>query len=306
MERVQPLFRCRPKSRVGILSVILSSYPFFMSKLFNPDYLLSLCKKYGLTPSKQYGQNYLLDSEVIAAMIDAAKICPDDLVVEVGPGFGVLTLPLVDVAKEVVSYEIEKKLAPYWEKLQKDRPNLTVNWGNALKTFVPPTKPYKVAANLPYQITSAVIRLFLEASLTPQVIVCMVQKEVAERICAKPGDMSLLAISVQYFGTPTLVRVVPRSSFWPSPAVDSAIISVKPHAVDRTNEKWFFDVVKAGFAQRRKFLIKNLLPLVGKKNKPEVELLFQKIGLTPEARAQELSMDQWQELVKGLSTYAQS
>ncbi len=277
-----------------------------MEKLYNPDYLLSLCKKYGLTPSKQYGQNYLLDSEVIASMLEAAKIGSDDLVVEVGPGFGVLTLPLVETAKQVISYEIEKKLAPYWGNLQNNHPNLTVEWGNALKTFVPPSGPYKVVANLPYQITSAVIRLFLEAKQTPEVIVTMVQKEVAERICAKPGDMSLLAISVQYFGTPTLVRVVSRSLFWPSPAVDSAVISITPHAVDRTNEKWFFDVVKAGFAQRRKFLIKNLLPLAGKKNKPEVELLFKKIGLTLEARAQELSMDQWKELVSGLSTYAQS
>lgn len=277
-----------------------------MEKLFNPDYLLSLCKKFGLTPSKQYGQNYLLDGEVIQAMIDVAAIGPKDTVVEVGPGFGVLTLPLVETAKQVISYEIEKKLEPYWTNYQNQHKNLTVNWGNALKTFIPPAEPYKVAANLPYQITSAVIRLFLEAERTPTVIVCMVQKEVAERICAKPGDMSLLAISVQYFGTPKLVQIVPRTAFWPSPAVDSAVISITPTPVDRTNEKWFFNVVKAGFAQRRKFLVKNLLPLIDKKNKPALLVLLQKIGLTPEARAQELSMEQWKELVSGLSTYAQS
>src|SRR6266403_3193049 len=148
-----------------------------MEKLFNPDYLLSLCKKYGLTPSKQYGQNYLLDKEVIQAMVEAGGITSKDTVVEVGPGFGVLTFALTEVAKEVVSYEIEKKLEPYWDSMQQAHPNLTVNWGNALKTFVPPAGPYKVAANLPYQITSAVIRLFLEAKHTPATIVCMVQKE---------------------------------------------------------------------------------------------------------------------------------
>ncbi|MFH2018754.1 MAG: rRNA adenine dimethyltransferase family protein, partial [bacterium] len=214
-------------------------------KLFNPDYLYHLCQKYKLSPSKKYGQNFLIDPEPIAKMIEAAEIKKKDTVVEIGPGFGVLTFALVEKAGKVVAFEIEKKLKPYWDtachhldtachpeakttcpdSVRKDLPRLEIVWGNVLKEFSadvivkserrlpafggkqsnPQQRDcrvaallamtrYKVIANLPYQITSNVIRIFLEAKNPPELMVLMVQKEVAERICAKPGQMSLLSV----------------------------------------------------------------------------------------------------------------
>ncbi|HLD60609.1 MAG TPA: rRNA adenine dimethyltransferase family protein [Patescibacteria group bacterium] len=181
------------------------------------------------------------------------------------------------------------------------------------------TQKYKVVSNLPYQITSPVIRLFLEAEKQPTFMVLMVQKEVAERICAKPGDMSLLSVAVQYYADPEIITVVPRTSFWPVPGVDSAVVKITIHdlptgqagtrtiaaaagsrltAVTIQNEKEFFHLVKAGFANRRKFLSKNLEPIVGKKNKHLLTEAFAQIGLSPQVRAQELFIEQWEKLVR--------
>ena len=280
-----------------------------MASLFNPDYLLSLCKKYNLTPSKQYGQNYLIDEAVIEKIITAAEIHDNDAVVEVGPGFGALTLTLAAKAKQVISFEIEKKLLPYWEEKQKHFPNIQIEWGNVLYQFASTalTLPsgYKVVANLPYQITSPVIRLFLETEKTPAEMIFMVQKEVAERLAAKPGDMSLLAVSAQYYASVQMVTIVPRTAFWPSPAVDSAVIKIISKHEPRNNEfeRIFFSFVRAGFANRRKLLFKNLLPVVGKKNKVEFEKVFNELKLLPTARAQELSIEQWKELAKKCSFF---
>lgn len=284
-----------------------------MSKLYNPDYLQSLCQKYNLAPSKKYGQNYLLDEIAIETIVAAADLNVADTIIEVGPGFGVLTLALVASGARIVSYEIEKKLAPYWEatlkKIQAADPkatNLEIVWGNVLRSFTPPTGAYKVVANVPFQITSALIRLFLEAEHRPERLVLMIQKEVAERICAAPGQMSLLALSVQYYATSALVASVPRTAFWPVPAVDSAIIAITPHVpVFETPAKteFFFSLVKAGFAQRRKLLSKNLLPLVGKKHAADLKQIFTDLGLAPTVRAQELSLETWAALADRLSTY---
>ena len=273
-----------------------------MASLTNPDYLLSLCKKFGLTPSKKYGQNYLLDPEVITTLLEAGEVTKNDTIVEVGSGFGVLTLPLAERAGKVISFEIEKKLAPYWQELIKKRTvnNLEIRWGNVLRSFdaLQISSSYKVLANLPYQITSAVIRLFLEAPSKPEVIVCMVQKEVAERICAKPGNLSVLALSVQYYAIPKLVAVVPRSSFWPSPAVDSAVICLRPHR-EKPNDVFtalFFRLIKRGFAQKRKLLFKNLLPYAPKQRAKELAECLAEVGISPTARAQEVSLEHWKKL----------
>ncbi|OGH69126.1 MAG: ribosomal RNA small subunit methyltransferase A [Candidatus Magasanikbacteria bacterium RIFCSPHIGHO2_01_FULL_47_8] len=283
-----------------------------MPDLYNPDYLKHLCQKYGLSPSKQYGQNYLLDAAVIEEMLVAAELATDDAVVEVGPGFGILTLALAPKVKKVMAFEIEKKLEPYWEGLAKQYKNLEIIWGNILKKFpisniseIPLAtgqypNGYKVVANLPYQITSPVIRLFLENEFPPTLMVTMVQKEVGERMCAKPGQMSVLAVATQYFAVPEIVRVVPRALFWPEPKVDSVVIKLRIKSQELRSkefEKKFFDIVRAGFANRRKLLIKNLTPIVGKKNRPELEKIFTNLGLTGNSRAQELSMEQWKELV---------
>ncbi len=254
-------------------------------------------------------------------MLEAAEIRPDDVIVEVGPGFGVLTLALAEKVNKVLSFEIEKKLELYWNEIIENRKlrNLEIVWGNVLKfpNFQFPISNYKVIANLPYQITSNVIRKFLEAEHKPELMVLMVQKEVAERICAKPGDMSVLAISVQCYADPEIVMHVPKSYFWPVPGVDSAIIKLRlktsvchserseeslsqspngqrsfvntqdDKCVDQT---FFFKIVKAGFASRRKMLIKNLGALTDKKKLP---IIFHELGINEKARAQELSVEQW-------------
>lgn len=269
-----------------------------MHSLFNPDYLESLSSKYSLNPSKKYGQNYLIDESVIENIISVSELQKKDTVVEVGPGFGVLTLPLVEKAGEVISFEIEKKLQPYWEEKLKQHKNLKFVWGNVLYELpkIELASGYKVVANLPYQITSAVIRLFLETNPGPEVMVLMVQKEVAERICAKAGDMSLLSVAVQVYADAKMEFVVPRTCFWPSPEVDSAVITLKKKAAQTIDED-FFKVVRAGFAARRKLLVKNLESVIGKRNKERLKSIFSEMHLLPTVRAQELSVEKWKELV---------
>ncbi|OGH91290.1 MAG: ribosomal RNA small subunit methyltransferase A [Candidatus Magasanikbacteria bacterium RIFOXYD2_FULL_39_9] len=296
-------------------------------KLFNEDYLKHLCQKYSLTPSKKYGQNYLVNPEPIEKMVNAAEIKKDDVVVEVGPGFGVLTLALAEKAKKVISFEIEKKLTTYWKNItghpersegsllanerdssaepQNDKyKNIEIVWGNILYEFKGDglkAGEYKVVANLPYQITSHVIRKFLEMENNPDMLVLMVQKEVAERICAQAGDMSVLAVSVQYYGKPEIVTFVPRSSFWPMPAVDSAVIKIKinkDNAGAKNNSESFFKLVKAGFSSRRKMLIKNLSAVA---DRQALRNLFKELGIDEKVRAQELSVEQWKEIVAKLS-----
>ncbi len=246
-------------------------------------------------------------------MLEAAEIKPDDVVVEVGPGFGVLTLALAEKVNKILAFEIEKKLEPYWNEIIENRKikNLEIVWGNVLNTppFIPPLKGegrgvgFKVVANLPYQITSNVIRKFLEAENKPELMVLMVQKEVAERICAKPGDMSVLAISVQCYAEPEIVMQVPKSYFWPVPAVDSAIIKIRIKndelRIKNDNEQ-FFKIVKAGFANRRKMLIKNLSSYGGSpagRDKKNLKIIFRELGISEKVRAQELSVEQWRSLV---------
>ncbi|TAN33552.1 ribosomal RNA small subunit methyltransferase A [Patescibacteria group bacterium] len=331
-----------------------------MSILFATSHLKYLCSKYRLTPSKRYGQNFLLREEPIEKMLAAAEISKKDTVVEIGPGFGALTFALAERAGKVIAYEIEKKLQPYWEEQVKKHKNVEIAWGNVLKNreLGMGNKEYKVVANLPYQITSNVLRKFLsrgerdpavagEAD-SPSVMVLMVQKEVAERICAGPGDMSLLAVSVQYYAEPEIIMKVPKTFFWPEPKVDSAVIKLSLRGMeqhrwlhsstvaagdrdygavmsagtlapqpplgdygasddsDDDNEQWFFKVVKAGFAQKRKLLIKNLQPLLdspvlsrGNDNegaKEKLEKIFTEMGIGPNIRAQELSVEQWKQL----------
>lgn len=272
-------------------------------KLFNEDYLKHLCQKYGLTPSKKYGQNYLINPEPIEKMVAAAEIKKDDVVVEVGPGFGVLTLALAEKAKKVLSFEIEKKLEPYWQEQVDQQKNIEIVWGNILYEFKDDglkAGEYKVVANLPYQITSHIIRKFLEMENSPEMLVLMVQKEVAERICAEAGDMSVLAVSVQYYGKPEIVTFVPRSSFWPMPAVDSAVIKIKinkNNTAAKNDSESFFKIVKAGFSSRRKMLIKNLSAVADKK---VLRSIFQELGIDEKVRAQELSVEQWVKITSKL------
>ncbi|MDD2656549.1 MAG: 16S rRNA (adenine(1518)-N(6)/adenine(1519)-N(6))-dimethyltransferase RsmA [Patescibacteria group bacterium] len=270
--------------------------------VYKPSYLIELCKKYNLSPSKKYGQNYLMTKIYIDKMLEAGEINKDDLVVEVGPGFGVLTFALAEKAGKIVSFEIEQKLREYWEDNALE--NLEIIWGNALEKFSSlqsQYKKYKVVANLPYQITSAILRMFLELENKPESMVIMVQKEVAQRITAKKGDMSVLAISVQYYGQPKVVAKVTKGNFWPSPKVDSAVLlinNIKSPNNDFSDER-FFEVVKAGFAQKRKQLWRNLSQGL-KLDAEKVKVILVEVCGNEKIRAEELGVAEWVEVVKSL------
>ncbi len=265
-----------------------------------PHMIKDLCARYDLTPSKAYGQNYLVSDAPILAMLKAAQITKGDTVVEIGPGFGVLTFELLTHAKKVIAFEIEQKLRPYWMEKQAEFHNLEMVWGNVLSTSeqrgFPKDHPYKVVANVPYQITSDIIRLCVESVPPPEVIVLMVQKEVAERMMAKPGDMSLLALSVQYYGRVEKVMTVSKGSFWPSPKVDSAVIAIHPERRDANEARVFFALAKAGFSHKRKMVWRNISSQLHVDEHIVKHALEQVVNNTT-VRAEELSVADWLALI---------
>lgn len=270
----------------------------------------SLCKQYGLYPSRERGQNFLINRDVLDDMIAAADLKKDDIVLEVGPGFGVLTLELAQRVKKVIAIEQDKILInALQENLEKENiKNVEIVERNILQAqdlrYKIQDISYRIVSNLPYQITSRFLRQFLAEENKPQDMTIMVQKEVAERICARPGDMSLLAVSVQFYGQPEIVRNVSKDCFWPEPKVDSSILRITRINADRyaelrrkVDEKEFFKIVRNGFLHRRQKLVNNLSNAfhLDKKN---LELTLKEMEISENARAQELSVEQWIELSK--------
>lgn len=297
---------------------LLSHYLIYLLSLImslTHSQLKSLCQQYGLVPSKQYGQNYLINHGIVEKIVKAADLQPTDAIIEIGPGFGVLTLALARKVKKIVALEIEKKLIPYWENVEmrdkEIRDKVDLRWGNAIKLLSPISyllshlSHYKIVANLPYQITSQALRTILELPNKPSLIVVMVQKEVAQRICAHPPDMSLLALSVQYYGKPEIVDVVTKGNFWPMPKVDSAILRIK--VVERGMGKEerrvsdiFFKFARAGFAQKRKQLWKNLAEGL-KLDREKVKVVLREVMGDEKVRAEELEVEEWRRVIPSLS-----
>lgn len=260
--------------------------------------LQTLLKKYEIRPNKSLGQHFLHDETVVADMLEAAAVTQEDTVLEVGPGIGVLTSALVQRAGHVIVYELDAQLA----QLVRDQgeANLEVIEGDALELPLPPrgsALPYKVVANIPYSITGALIRRLITSLPAPQSITLLVQKEVAERMTALPGQMSALAVAVQLHGQARIVRQVPPDCFWPAPKVDSAVVHVdiQPGLTLDVEERDFMRLAKFGFAQKRKQL-KNTLAAGLRIEPTEVERHLTAVGLAPTARAQELSLTQWKNL----------
>lgn len=254
-------------------------------------------------PSRDRGQNFLIDADALAAVVDAGELTPDDTVIEVGPGLGVLTYELVQRAGRVVAIELDQRLAARLDLEFGGRANLQIVQNDVLRTR--PSEllgnvPYKIVANLPYQITSAVLRHFLESDPAPDLMVVMVQWEVAKRIVAAPPDMSVLAHSVQFYAQPEIVVRVPASSFLPSPKVDSAVLRLRRHAtppVQVGDVDAFFRTIKAGFLQARKQL-GNALPtgLAGmgvKRPKEDVVDVLRAANVDPMRRAETLTLAEW-------------
>mgnify|MGYP000934978443 CR=1 FL=1 len=275
-----------------------------------PTEIKQLCEKYGFVPSKNYGQNYLISEMPVKKMVEEVQIGAEDTVVEIGPGFGVLTFALAEKAQRVLAFEIEKRLEPYWQVEVEKYPNVEIVWGNVLhnwEEYTKDLKKFKVVANVPYQITSDILRIVLTGKNRPETLAIMVQKEVAERICAVPGrdgsDVSLLTVISHYFGKPRIVTRVSAGSFWPAPKVDSAVLMIsdikKP---DFADEAVFLRVVKAGFSAKRRQLAANLSGQL-KIPRPKLVEAMENCKISPTARAEELSVGEWKELVAEISKY---
>lgn len=298
----------------------------------NIDQLKQIFKRYHFQPNPTYGQNFLIDDIILQDIVDAAEISSDDKVLEIGPGIGNLTELLCRRAGFVLSVEKDPKFLPVLKAIKKNhRDNFRYEFADALefdfqkaieqrevrsgkgvsgeKTESLSSSPlssyrYKVVANIPYYITGKIIQMFMTAKNKPTSITVLTQKEVAQNVVAKAGSLSVLAISVQLYGEPKIIQIVPARSFYPSPKVDSAVLQIKLFEKPKfkiENEKEFFRVVKGCFAGKRKQIhntLKNNLRLAPE----QVEKILAEAKINPAARPQELEIGKWVELVSVIAS----
>jgi 16S rRNA (adenine1518-N6/adenine1519-N6)-dimethyltransferase len=269
------------------------------SSVFNvPD----LLRRYGLRPDKGLGQNFLIDEAALLRVVDAAGIEGGDDILEIGPGLGGLTRHLASRAFRVVAVELDGDLLPPLREVLASYSNVRLVHGDilALDPAEWMASPgYLVVANIPYYITSALIRHLLEARIRPRRLVLTVQREVAERITAAPGEMSLLALSVQLYGQPRVVAHIPAGAFYPAPKVDSAILRTDLYPtpiIPDSHIPGFFRLAKAGFSQKRKTL-RNALSAGLACEPAQAEQFLRAAGIDPQRRAETLSLEEWGQLV---------
>ncbi len=288
--------------------------------------LLSQLSALGIRPKKGLGQNFLVDPAHRARIVAAANLTPDDIVLEVGPGPGVLTELIAQQAGRVVAVELDDRLIPFLRKRFADQPHVAIVHGDILKLdvgalmsesanqrmsesangtshnpqFAIRNPQYKVIANLPYYITSAAIRHLLESDPPPTLLVLTVQREVAERMVASPPQMSLLALGVQFYCTAQIVDRIPAGAFFPRPKVDSAVVRLvrreQPVAAD-VEAAAFFQVARAGFGQPRKQLRNSLAAGLGM-TPADAERWLMAAGIAPQRRAETLSLAEWAALAR--------
>jgi len=259
----------------------------------------AILKRYNLSPNFTYGQNLLVDDVALEDIVDAAEVGKGDAVLEIGPGIGNLTRKLCERAGFVLSIEKDPKFLPILKSIKKDFKNfryeivdvLDFDFQKALRS----ESGYKVVANIPYYITGKILQMLMTAEHKPESITILTQKEVAQNVAAGPGGLSILAISVQLFGEPKIIRAVPARSFYPAPKVDSAVLQIKLFGKPRydvSDEKKFFKVVKACFAGKRKQIhntLKNNLRL----GEEKVNEILSQLKINPAARPQELRIEDW-------------
>lgn len=271
----------------------------------NKQQLSFLLKKYNTKPRREQGQNFLLDEQVIKDTITAAQLTKDDTVLEIGPGFGFLTTELAHAAGKVIAVEQDRDLFPAITTLAKTMPNIEPH-NQDIRTFNIAKagfqdRQYKLVANLPYNITSWILRYFLESQLKPSVMVVMVQKEVAERVIAQPGNMSILACAVQLYAQPEIIRIVTKDAFSPVPKVDSAILKLTIRETPRSPDpEQLMRLIKIGFAAKRKQL-HNTLQAGLKLTPNQTKQLIESAGLPANVRPQELSLQQWENVRSALT-----
>jgi 16S rRNA (adenine1518-N6/adenine1519-N6)-dimethyltransferase len=264
-------------------------------------------EQHGITPKKSLGQNFLHDPNALEKIIEIADITPETTVLEIGPGTGNLTRVLAREAARVIAVEVDDRLIPLLHAEFAGQPRVDIVHGDILDMDITTRlagQPYVVVANLPYYITSAILRhLFEEVTPRPERIIVTVQREVAERITAAPGDMSLLAVSVQFYGQPQIAMHLKPAAFWPRPDVESAVVRIDVYStppVDVPGESDFFRVVRAGFGQKRKQL-RNALSAGLHLDKRQIDDLLTASGIDPTRRAETLSLNEWAALTRAVA-----
>ncbi len=274
--------------------------------LSDPAVVRRLLQRYGARPQKTFGQYWLEDRQALERIVAAAELTPGSAALEVGAGMGVLTVALaraVGPGGRVVAVEIEREVLAILREVTAPLGTVEIVPRNLLE--IEPQElfqgtPYALVANLPYYITASALRHFLECAQPPQRVVVLVQQEVAERLTAKPGNLSLLGVSVQFYGQTRFIARVPASSFYPPPRVDSAIVRIDlyehPPLEDAARES-FFQVVRAGFSQKRKTL-RNALMLGLDQPAPVVEAWLSAAGIDARRRAETLSLEEWGRLAE--------
>ena len=269
------------------------------SVIASPEVVHYICKRFDIKMSKKLGQNFLIKRGIVDEIVHAAELTPGEPVLEVGPGIGTLTQGLAQSGADVTAIELDRRLLEVLDTTLASYDNVRIVHGDVLKLDVPTVmnhKPFKVVANLPYYITTPIIMSLLESKLPIERLVVMVQKEVALRMVAKPGtkDYGALSVAVQYYTEPDIVLDVPPKSFLPAPAVTSSVIRCvlrdKP-PVDVIDEKLFFRVVKAGFAQRRKTFA-NTMKTTGL-SKDRIEELLAKANIDGQRRGETFTLQEF-------------
>ena len=278
-----------------------------MSELSSPSKVFSLFKQFNFNTSKRLGQNFLVDNNIIGKIIDAADLTKDDLVVEIGPGLGVLTQSIADKTRQVYTIEIDRNLQPILEYNLKQYNNVKVFFQDALKADFDSlvfreaggeNSNYKVIANLPYYITTPLIMHILESKFNVDLVVIMVQREVAERMTAPPGkkDYGALSVAVQYYSEPEIICRVPKTVFIPAPEVDSTVIRLtkrKTPPVELKSEKLFFKLVRAAFNQRRKTILNALAGGGLGLTKEDWKSSLEKLNIDPLRRGETFSLQEF-------------
>ncbi len=263
----------------------------------------STLNQLGIRPSKALGQNFLHDAAIVRRIADSAELKPDDVVVEIGPGLGVLTRELSERAGRVIAIELDARLARHVRGLS--LPHTEVVEMDVLKADlaeITAGEPYVVVANLPYSVAAAAIAHLLESDAPPKRLIVMVQREVAERICARPPDMSILAVAVQFFGDPRILFRVGPGAFVPAPKVESAVLRIdirETPPLDALERSRFFNLVRAGFGQRRKQLLNSLAAGLEQEKAATSEAL-ERAGIDPRRRAETLTVEEWLKLFGSL------
>jgi 16S rRNA (adenine1518-N6/adenine1519-N6)-dimethyltransferase len=278
----------------------------------------AILEKYGFSFKKSLGQNFLIDTNILKKIVGFAELTGDSGAIEIGPGIGALTEQLARSSKKVIAFEIDQRLLPILADTLSPYPNVKVIHNDVLKADVQGViaeefsgmDDVMVVANLPYYVTTPIIMKLLEEQLPIRGIVCMLQKEVADRISARPGtkDYGSLSIAIQYYTEAETVMIVPKTVFVPQPNVDSAVIRLtkrKDPAVAVKDESFFFQVTKASFAQRRKTLLNNLTSQLpdGKQKKEEILAALDSSGIEPSRRGETLSIEEFGRLSDQLYQY---